>query len=96
MEKTTEAEAAAVIIMAINVAASALIMANIDDEGVYHWCKLCSKNDDCHAILKRLREFRRGGLRWSIHYAIYMTPILAFFLPVLRHNKECQGSFIWQ
>ena len=48
------------------------------------------------AILKRLREFRRGGLLWSIHYAIYMTPILAFFCLYWGMKKECQGSFIWQ
>ena len=62
MKKTTEAEASAVIVIVINVAASALFMANIDDEAFIIGGSIAAKQNICHAILKRLREFRRGGL----------------------------------
>ena len=99
-EKTTEPEASAVIVLAINVAASALFIANIDDEafiiGGSIWRKHCRKTDQLPCFSEKTTRIPQKGVLWSMHYAIYKTPILAFCLPVLRHIKTCQGSFIWQ
>ena len=81
--------------MAINVAASAPIMANIDDEGVFYWSKLCSKTYH----LPFWKDYENSAE--EVFCGLFIMPFIRlqywhFSLPVLRHDKQCQGSFIWQ